>query len=171
MELNHFHAIPDPWGYENNQDDIIRREILLSEIPNLIYKNTLDIGCGQGFITKNLPGENIIGIDISNNAIEFAKKHISSTNISFIESSIFDIHNRINKKFDLIVITGVLYPQYIEKSTNLIYLIIDQLLEQGGILISVHINEWYNCQFPYLRLKQMFYKYRNYNHNLEIYIK
>ena len=77
----------------------------------------------------------------------------------------------LDKKFDLIVITGVLYSQYIGKSSSLIYKIIDSLLVPKGILVSVHINDWYNCQFPYLKLKQRFYNYRNYNHKLEIYTR
>jgi 2-polyprenyl-3-methyl-5-hydroxy-6-metoxy-1,4-benzoquinol methylase len=170
-ELNEFHKNKDPWGYKNNPDDKKRLEILLSEIPNKEYKNVLDIGCGQGFITSNLPGENIIGVDISEAAITNANSNNTKAHITFKNGSIFEINKLISKKFDLIIITGVLYPQYIGKASSLIYKIIDELLEHNGIFISVHINEWYTCQFPFLKLKEHYYSYRNYNHKLEIYGK
>lgn len=170
-ELDLFHSGKDPWSYENNDEDIIRKEILLSGIPKQQYKNVLDIGCGQGFITRHLPGVNIWGVDLSLNAIEFAKKNINDNKIKFKQGSIFEIDKLFDIKFDLVVITGVLYPQYIGNSSSLIYLLIDKILATQGTLISVHINEWYNCQFPYLRTKQTFYTYKEYIHNLEMYIK
>ena len=160
----------DPWGYNKNPEDFKRKEILLSELPKKKYNNVLDIGCGQGFITQSLPGENIYGIDISQSAIDFAKKDFGEKCV-FISGSIFEIQKLVDIKFDLIVITGVMYPQYIGKASILIYLIIDNILNKGGNLVSVHINEWYNAQFPYLKIKQMFYDYRKYSHNLEIYTK
>ena len=171
IELDLFHTNEDPWGYENNTEDLVRKEILLGEIPQQQYKNVLDIGCGQGFITKYLPGENIWGVDLSKNAIEFAKKNSTGNKFNFIQGSIFEIDKLVDLKFELVVITGVLYPQYIGNSSSLIYLLVDKILAINGTLISVHINEWYNCQFPYVKTKQTFYNYRKYIHNLEMYIK
>jgi len=169
-ELDQWHNSEDPWGYNDNKDDVIRKEILLSEIPDKTYKKVLDIGCGQGFITKDLPGEIIYGVDISDSAINYANK-FSNEKLKFKQGSIFEIDKLFEEKFDLVLITGVLYPQYINKSSNLIYLLIDKVLEENGILISVHINEWYQMQFPYLKIKQLYYDYRQYTHNLEIYSK
>ncbi|NJW54048.1 methyltransferase domain-containing protein [Salinimicrobium oceani] len=169
-ELESWYRKEDPWGYNKNPEDIKRKEILLSEIPNKNYKHVLDIGCGEGFITKDLPGDNIYGFDVSQSAINFARKNVQR-NIIFKQGSIFEIQKLIDVKFDLVVITGVLYPQYIGKASNLIYLLIDSILNKGGNLVSVHIHEWYESQFPYLRIKQMFYDYREYVHNLEIYTK
>jgi 2-polyprenyl-3-methyl-5-hydroxy-6-metoxy-1,4-benzoquinol methylase len=143
---------------------------LLSEIPEKEYFNVLDIGCGQGFITKELPGVNIYGVDISQKAIDYANK-ISTERLQFKQGSIFEIDKIFNIKFDLIIVTGVLYPQYIGNSSRLIYLLIDKILNEKGILISVHINEWYQSQFPYLKAKQFYYDYRQYTHNIEIYLK
>lgn len=170
-ELDLFHTSEDPWSYENNKEDLDRKEILLSEIPIQNYKNVLDIGCGQGFITKDLPGENIWGVDVAQTAIDFAKKNITNNKFSFKQGSIFEIDKLFEIKFDLIVITGVLYPQYIGNSSSLVYLLIDKILEKNGTLISVHINEWYNCQFPYIRIRHTYYTYKEFIHNFEIYIK
>lgn len=168
--LEEWHNKKDPWDYENNPHDFKRKQILLSEIPDLQYKNVLDIGCGQGFITQDLPGTNVYGVDVSHKAIEFAKQKKRGS-VTFLQGSIFEIDTLFNIKFDLIVITGVLYQQYIGKSNSLIYMLINNLLADNGIVISVHINEWYYSQFPYLKIKQIYYAYREYNHTLEIYRK
>lgn len=170
QELDDFHEQKDPWSYENNLEDSKRKEILLSEIYQKEYENVLDIGCGQGFITNDLPGKNIYGVDISSRAIENAKKFCKKE-IVFKQGSIYEIDKLFNIQFDLIIITGVLYPQYIGESSSLIYLLIDKVLKKGGVLVSVHIDDWYKIQFPYLKIKQMFYDYRQYTHNLEIYSK
>jgi len=169
-EIENWHKNEDPWQYKTNPDDEKRLNILLEELPKLNYNKVLDIGCGQGFITKHLPGDYILGVDISEEAIKYANT-ISANKINFKQASIFNLNNILNEKFNLIVITGVLYPQYIGKSSSLIYYIIDNLLANKGVLVTVHIDDWYNCQFPYLKLKQRFYSYRNYNHKLEIYSK
>lgn len=169
-ELDKWHDKEDPWGYNDSKDDIVRKNILLSEIPEKTYKNVLDIGCGQGFITKDLSGEMVYGIDISQTAIDYVNKE-PKDKLVYKQGSIFDIDKLFDLKFDLIIISGVLYPQYIGKSSNLIYLLIDKILNKNGILVSVHIDEWYDSQFPYLKIKQLHYDYRQYTHNLEIYSK
>lgn len=171
-ELENWQKKQDPWSYENNPEDEKRKDILLSEIPIKEYSSVLDIGCGQGFITKHLHGKMITGTDISKAAIKIAKKYIKNKNIKFIQNDIFDLNQKFpDDKFDLIIITGVLYPQYIGKSSTLIYKIIDKALNKKGILVSVHINDWYVSRFPYLLLKEYYYNYREFVHKLEIYTK
>lgn len=170
LELEKWFDKTDPWKYENSKDDKLRKKILLDEIPPTIYTRVLDVGCGHGYITRDLPGKEIIGVDISKNAILQAQ-NFGSDRIKFEVASLFDINKKFQHKFNLIVITGVLYPQYIGNSNNLIYKIIDDVLEDSGILISVHINDWYKSRFPFLKIKDVFYKYKNFTHRLEVYIK
>jgi len=171
-ELDEFHKKQDPWNYENNDEDLKRIDYLLKQLHSKTYNKVLDIGCGQGFVTKQLPGTEIVGVDISEEAIKHAKSSNKDYHINYLSCSIFDLNtNFSNNRFDLIVITGVLYPQYIGNSSSLIYLIIDKLLNKGGTLISVHIDSWYKCQFPYFKAKEILYPYRTYNHKLEVYIK
>jgi len=171
-ELENFHENSDPWGYNTNSSDQIRKEILLNEISKDKFLNILDIGCGQGFITTNLKGDKVIGVDISNEAIRKAKLNNKSENIEFVQGSIYDLNSLFEpNSFDLIIITGVLYKQYIGSSSSLIYQIIDNLLLKKGKLITVHIDEWKLCSFPYRKVKVLKYAYREFIHNLEIYYK
>jgi len=151
-------------------DDRVRKSVLLSELPQRGYQNTLDIGCGQGFVTRDLPGEHILGVDISDEAINRARS-IQDSRLEFKQLSLFELTNELDMQFDLIVITGVLYSQYIGRAHNLVYHVIDSILADNGILVSVHIDSWYSARFPYLMLKQHYYPYREYTHRLEVYVK
>lgn len=168
-ELDQWHASDDPWQYESTPDDLRRKSILLSEIPSRSYGRTLDIGCGQGFVTRDLPGSSVMGIDISSQAIARAQRY-SDDALQFRQASIFDLAG-CEERYDLIIVTGVLYPHYIGNSLTLIYRIVDRLLAENGVLVSVHIDAWYKARFPLLLLKQHFYDYREYTHRLEVYGK
>jgi 2-polyprenyl-3-methyl-5-hydroxy-6-metoxy-1,4-benzoquinol methylase len=170
-ELEKWYERPDPWDYESNPDDLKRRAMLLSVLSERKYKKVLDIGCGDGFVTVRLPGEEIIGADISANAIGHARKK-APPHVKYNQCSLFDLPGLgWGQSFDLIVITGVLYPHYIGDTEALACIIIDDLLQPGGHLVSCHIEEWYRARFPYITLRREYYPYREYTHILEVYLK
>jgi 2-polyprenyl-3-methyl-5-hydroxy-6-metoxy-1,4-benzoquinol methylase len=174
-ELEDFYQADDPWGYEENPSDKNRKIVLMSELEKLSTpKRVLDIGCGHGFVTRDLPGKKIIGVDVSEKAIKQADKLSKRPHISYEVADMFDLTRESLKTpegFDMILITGVLYPQYIGRSRTVMYRVIDKLLAPGGILISVHINEWYTSRMPYVLVKNFTYEYREYQHLLEVYVK
>jgi predicted TPR repeat methyltransferase len=169
-ELDQWHAKEDPWQYETSPDDLRRKAILLSELPHHDFNDVLDIGCGQGFVTRDLPGRHVTGVDVSAEAIDKARR-IQREGLTFKQLSLFELAPPPENKYDLVVITGVLYPQYTGSALNLVYRIVDGLLAEGGYLISVHIDAWYRARFPLLLVKQHFYGYREYTHRLEVYVK
>ena len=173
QELEAWWVSKDPWNYEENGDDEKRKGMLLYAIPRKEYRRVLDIGCGNGFITRHLPGREIIGVDVSANAIRHARESSRGfPHIQYRQHSIFEMPVKDwSRSFDLIVVTGVLYPQYIASAEKLIYAIIDELLMDGGILVSCHIDAWYTSRFPYVTLLREYYPYRDYNHVLEVYMK
>lgn len=92
-------------------------------------KKVLDFGCGSGYGTHMLSEntESIIGVDISNEAIEYAKKEYRSSNLSFMTISELE-----NEKFDIITSFQVIehVPNDREYTANL-----KKMLNPGGILI------------------------------------
>jgi SAM-dependent methyltransferase len=168
--LEAWHESADPWQYESHPDDAKRRDILLSELPRADYPRVLDIGCGQGFVTRMLPGRSVLGIDVSAGAIAHAKA-FADERLDFLECGLLEAPRKLDRQFELVVITGVLYPQYIGNSLQVVYRIVDRLLAPGGVLASVHIDAWYRARFPYLMLREHRYPYREYVHRLEIYAK
>lgn len=169
-ELEAWHRTADPWQYESHPDDAKRRDILLSELPRIAYARTLDVGCGQGFVTRALPGRSVLGIDISAEAVARAEADRDGR-IRYLQCGLFDAARALEGSFDLVVITGVLYPQYIGNALQVVYRVVDRLLADGGVLASVHIDAWYRARFPYLMLREHRYAYREHVHRLEIYAK
>lgn len=170
-ELNAYYTNEDPWGYYTNREDSNRKLVLLSAIKGLSFSRALDIGCGNGFITRAIPAREVIGVDISENAIKEARRRAGDTHVRYETCSLFELSPSRLGLFDCILITGVLYNQYIGKALPLVYMLLDEMLEEDGTLISVHIEEWNFARFPYAIIHKQRYRYREYNHLLEIYRK
>ena len=149
------YATPDPWGVKENLDDAKRFEEILGAIPKGKYKRALDVGCGEGVLTVQLPADEKVGIDISERAIGRC-----------IGDAEFKVHNLLEdkfdkrKKYDLIVIAGVLYEFPQRVADDLI-----GILKKGGILVDCHINQWSYPSFEELKLiKEKEFSYSSCNH-------
>jgi len=169
-ELDDFYLTTDPWGYYNNPHDITRKARILSALPQRRYETALDIGSGNGFITNSLPATQIIGLEYSEKAVTWANQN-AAPNVKYMQGSLFDLPDLSLPPMDLIVITGVLYSQYIGNSMRLVYVLIDRILKPGGILLCSHIYEWYQSRFPYLTMSREYFSYRDYSQVLEVYVK
>lgn len=98
-EIEAWYENPDPWGYETNPDDIKRKKIVLGMLGRKQFARALDLGAGEGWISKDLPAQYIEGYELS----EAARKRFPS-NVHAID--------RPSGYYDLVVATGVLYKQY-----------------------------------------------------------
>jgi 2-polyprenyl-3-methyl-5-hydroxy-6-metoxy-1,4-benzoquinol methylase len=149
-EIENWYKGKDPWGYENNPEDAKRKAMILATLAGLGRKfhRALDIGAGEGFITRDLPADGLFAIEWSDTA---AKRLPASV-------------GRIGApegKYDLIVATGVLYPQYD-------YLQILKWIKESasGIVLLSNIKSWevpevsmlgtpiYECEYPYREYTQ-----------------
>lgn len=109
-DLERTYDNPDPWGYQTNPADIERKNkilynvnlLRLAEFPKkaLKFEKALDIGCGEGWITKDLPAEKIYGFEVSSQARERWPSNINK----FIDWP--------ERRFDLVLATGILYENY-----------------------------------------------------------
>lgn len=91
---------PDPWGYKTNSDDIERRNLIVTIAKHYApFESALDIGAGEGWITKELPAYNLYGYELSDEAANRFPKYVMRT----LEPK---------GEYDLVVATGVLYPWY-----------------------------------------------------------
>lgn len=96
-QLEKWHETPDAWGYKTNADDEKRKQIILEHLKPA--KRALDIGAGEGWITKDLPAENIEAIELSDNAASRFPENIKR--ITEPEGD-----------YDLITACGVMYTEY-----------------------------------------------------------
>lgn len=101
-ELDSWYDNVDPWQYETHPDDIYRKNFYLTVLSDLSsdkWKRALDIGAGEGFITRDLPADEIHAIELSDQAASRLPKNITRV-------------NEPNGKYDLVISTGTLYSQY-----------------------------------------------------------
>ena len=156
-----WYSVPDRWNYFKSDEDRMRKEkfMELLSLGKKQYTNALDLGCGECFITKDLPSENIFGIELSDNAA------------SRFPSNVTRLHQpRCDTSYDLVVTTGTLYPQYdhqllygwiLEASSE--YILISGIKEW---LIQYHFNAHIieRIEFNYLNYTQQatLYKIKNY---------
>ncbi|MEF9952986.1 MAG: malonyl-ACP O-methyltransferase BioC [Clostridium sp.] len=98
-----------------------------------LHINILEIGCGTGYLTKNLQktfiNSTITAVDIADGMIEKARENTSSKNIKFICGDIEDIG--LTEKFDLIISNATFqWLNNLPKTINYLY----SLLKNDGIL-------------------------------------
>ena len=100
-------------------------------LPDLHGKSILDIGCGMGQHTKRyseMGAESVMGIDISEKMLEYAKEHNDAEIITYQLLAMEDIET-IGRKFDLI--TSSLVFDYVEDFDGLMQKIYN-LMEEGA---------------------------------------
>lgn len=98
IQIENWYKTKDPWKYADNEDDQYRKEQVLFYAKG-DWDTALDIGAGEGWITKDLPAKEIYGIEISDNAAQRFPKKVKRIDVP-------------EGKYDLVVCTGMLYAQY-----------------------------------------------------------
>lgn len=154
-DLEEWYLQVDPWGYTTNQDDQQRKEMILDALsPYAPFKRALDIGCGEGFITKDLPAKAIEGIEMSDNAAGRLPKNVKRV---------------VNPsgEYDLIICTGMLYDHY-DHHTFLSW--IRSHIAPGGIILTCNIKDWEINDLPSEpQVHDVEFYYRTYQQKLRVY--
>jgi methionine biosynthesis protein MetW len=113
-------------------------ELRVKKILNLIgiHKKVLDLGCGDGFIMKRIKaiGNNVEGVEISNNAIKNARKN----GFTVYDCSLNDDWSKnIKKKYD-VIFAGELIEHIFD--TDKLLRNVRKVLKKGGYLIITTPN-------------------------------
>lgn len=150
-ELETWYQNKDPWGYETNRDDQIRKENIINAIERFCpdLKSIVDIGAGEGFVTKDLPADIIYGSDFSELAESRFPENVKRWN---------------GEKTEAVISTGTLYQQYNH------FKIATEIREtaQKYVIIS-GIKDWLvSYNFGKIIYQEEF-PYREYNQQLTIY--
>ncbi len=150
--LEDWYKEEDPWGYRKNPDDIRRKEIILSKLRGFgQFDRALDIGAGEGFITEGLLASTIHAIEWSDNASE----------------RLPEIVERVEKpegEYDLVIATGVLYPQYDWKT-------IHKWIKESAsdIILTCSIKEWEIPLEGFKIVHEEEFEYGDYTQTLKLY--
>ena len=115
------------------------------------YDRALDIGCGEGFITQNLPATIIHGYDLSTNALNRLPQNVIPCPTPF-------------GKYELVITTGTLYFQYDHETINKMIL---QYAEKYVLVAG--IQEWLINYSYGKELKTITFPYREFTQKLTLY--
>jgi len=142
-QLLELHINPD-------NDMASRSHVKIEKITNWILERTdnpqmkiLDLGCGPGLYAELLAkkGHSIVGVDYSENSIQYATKRAKEKklNIEYLNKNYLDLD--FDNQFDLIILIYldfcVLLPTERDKVLENIY----KALKKGGLFICDVVNE------------------------------
>ena len=102
-----------------NFNDLLETPVLLAMLPDVKGKSVLDIGCGMGQHAKQyseLGAASVLGIDISEKMLHYAREHNGADNITYRRMAMEDI-DQLHDTFD--VVTSSLVFDYIEDFDSL----------------------------------------------------
>lgn len=119
-----------------------RHNLIVSLIKTYLRKkgriNILDTGCGTGLLAKKLtPLGNVDAIDISDEAIKFARKR----GVNAKKASVTKIPFKDNN-FDLVTSIDVLYHHAVKDDIKALKEIFRVLVPGGILILRVPANKW-----------------------------
>lgn len=116
-------------------------------------KNVLEIGCGNGGVTRLIAQKTkgkIVGIDISETTIKAAKDNLKQfSNVELFAVDLFDF--KTNQQFDFILLLDVLEHIPFSQHDGIIQRISELLEENGTVFIHIpepSYNEWASENTP-----------------------
>jgi len=137
-----YQNIDDPWHHKNAatlQYDLVLYLIDKYKICSKGGK-ILDIGCGKGAFTarfkKARPKTQILAVDISPTAIKKAKQKYRHLGIDFRVMNIKKEYKNIKNRFDLIIISQLMWYILLDFRSIVNYLIKNTLKKGGYLLIN-----------------------------------
>ena len=155
----------DPWGFKTNKSDLIRKHLIINCLESRYpqFDRALDIGCGEGWVTKDLPAKEKYGNEVSKNARARFPKDVKECEVP-------------RGKYDLVITTGTLYEHYDWRNMC-------RLIEQHSskVILICNIKGWevYKNDQPRMfesifKAKQVFnyqFDYRNYKQQMRVFEK
>lgn len=156
-----------------NANELIEIPIMKDMLPDLKGKRILDLGCGNGGMSKYFiekGAKSVLAIDLSSNMINEAKEKNNAENITYVVLGMEDI-SKIEGKFDIVFSSLAFhYVKDYDKLVKDIY----NLLDENGILIYSQehpiatASKYHKEMKSYIFLdEKRYYVVSNYNENGE----
>ncbi|MDQ6843972.1 MAG: class I SAM-dependent methyltransferase [Bacteroidota bacterium] len=124
-------------GYQN-YTDIKRLKFIMDALNENVApsSNVLDVGCGNGLISISLgkAGHHVLGIDISEKAIEKAKEKNNLPNVRFSVTGAEEL-SETTTKYDAVICSEVL--EHLNEPSSLLKYINKSLKDDGILIVTV----------------------------------
>lgn len=123
---------------KKNLNDLIEKPVLDELIGNVRGKTILDLGCGDGEIGFDFLNQGCLsymGVDGSQNMIDFAKNNFANVNNVKFERSMFQEWDFTTKKFNLVI--SRMSFHYISNLSEIFKKVYESLENGGQFIFSV----------------------------------
>ena len=133
--------------HENNHDNIpwARQDVnpLLQSYLDKEQKHqgkALVIGCGLGddAYALDMAGYDVHAIDVSQTALDLAKKRFADSNVKFEKQDIFDMPQKYYEHFDFVFEALTIQSLPIEFREKMIGAVVDTVAKNGQLLVVAH---------------------------------
>ncbi|MDE9434839.1 class I SAM-dependent methyltransferase [Xenorhabdus bovienii] len=128
-------------------DNILEEQYGFTAIYNFIkqhssIKKVLDLGCGSGELIPFLTSiaSQVVGADISEHALEYAREKHKSSGATFIYTSELPNYINNNSKFDAVISSFLLCTLNTENSIKLLLRQVNDALIEHGYYIVLNFN-------------------------------
>ncbi len=103
----------------------------------------LVIGCGLGddAYALEVAGYDVLAIDVSQTALDLAKKHFSDSNIVFEKQDIFDMPDKYHEYFDFVFEAFTIQSLPVEFREKMIQAVANTVTKNGKLLVVAHKRE------------------------------
>jgi len=136
-----------------NQAEIKKLEIICDKLELKSSDTVLDIGCGWGGFAKyaaSTRGCQVTGVSLSREQVEYARKYTEGLPVKFIHSDYRDLPDKLDTRFDKILICGMIEHVGYKNYGNLMNVVHHLLKDHGLFLLhtignseeTVIVNPW-----------------------------
>ena len=151
----------NPFGAHTDSHIVtLENDFIISQLKTKNFKSLLDVGCGNGrrtmLFSKHVKGKSL-GIDYSDEMIEFAKKILSKQSKSIQKNTSFEVQDiqkiDFKSKFDVIISCRCFVNQTSYSNQIKLFEKLYKKLNPGGSLIMAEISKEGNKRLIELRKK------------------
>lgn len=144
--------------HENNHDNIpwARKDVnpLLQTYLETTKEHkgkALVIGCGLGddAYALDLAGYDVLAIDVSQKALDIAKKRFANSNVIFEKQDIFDMPQKYYENFDFVFEALTIQSLPVEFRQKMIKAVANTVVKSGKLLVVAHKHNGYNDGPPW----------------------
>ena len=149
-EIKRFSEMAHSWWDKNAQFKVLhdinpvrKNWVIDASGGNISGKKVLDVGCGGGILSDSLSreGADVLGIDLSEEAIEVAKLHqleVGTTTAHYEVVSVEDLAKRSPETFDVVTCLEML--EHVPSPESVVRACF-QLAKPGGVVLFSTINQ------------------------------